>query len=392
MTSLSHSLAKPDDHALAHSERLAAVVRQAIDDAGGHIAFSHFMQLALYAPGLGYYSAGSQKFGAGGDFITAPEISPLFSSCLAEQCVSIMASLTSAVIVEFGAGSGVMAADILLHLEARNSLPERYYIVDLSADLIQRQQHTLQDKCPHLLASVQWLTELPNKPVNAIVLANEVLDAMPVELFRQAQNSLQQVFVTYKDDSFCWLNDEIDDPLLQQRLTQLTAEYPLPTDYLSEINVMLAPWLQSVSDFIDTGVVLLIDYGYSQREYYHAERYQGSLQCFYRHQVHNDPLILLGLQDITAHVDFTAVAEAALMADFSVLGFTTQAMFLLNNQLLELSQQHTCDDVGRFNLNQQVKQLTLPNEMGEKFKVIALGKQYLEPLQGFSVGDKLYSL
>jgi SAM-dependent MidA family methyltransferase len=392
MSSLPHSFAKPDADALAHSERLRDVIIAAIEQAGGKIPFSQFMQLALYAPGLGYYSAGAPKFGAQGDFITAPEISPLFSYCLANQCATIMAQLTKPSIIEFGAGSGKMAADILQQLATLNALPECYYILEVSADLIQRQQQTIKAQCPNLFDNVCWLSTLPTEPLNAIVIANEVLDAMPVELFQQTAHGIEQVFVTYEDKRFNAMPSSVESAPLQTAIDNITQEYDFPEGYSSEINVLLAPWVHSLYEIIEQGVVLLIDYGYPRAEYYHPQRSQGTLQCFYRHQVHNDPFLLLGLQDITAHVDFTAVAEAAVDAGFSVLGFSNQATFLLNNDLLSLSTALANDEIARFNINQQIKQLTLPSEMGESFKVIGLAKQYNHPLKGFAFGDKLHLL
>lgn len=371
---------------------LETIIQQAITNADGKLPFAHFMELALYAPGLGYYSNGLKKFGAQGDFITAPEISPLFSFCIAEQCAQILQQIGGGDILEFGAGTGTMAANVLLHLEKLACLPEQYYILDLSADLQQRQQQTLQQQCPHLIERVTWLQQLPTAPICGVVLANEVLDAMPVSLFNNSEQGLQECFVSHDNGQYYLHADNIANAKLLNQLQHLKNEIDLPVPYQSEVNLMLRPWLQSVSDCLAEGVVLLIDYGYPRSEYYHPQRSAGTLQCFYQHQVSDAIFNNIGSQDITAHVDFTAVAEAAVYADFDVLGFTNQAHFLLNNDLLQLAEQEATDEVGRFNRNQQIKQLTLPSEMGEKFKVIALGKDYEQSLQAFSTGDKLHLL
>ena len=375
-----------------HTAALESQIQQAIHAAGGKLPFAQFMELALYAPGLGYYSAGHKKFGAEGDFVTAPEISALFSFCVAEQCAQILSQLGEADILEFGAGTGVMAADILLHLESLACLPGQYYILDVSADLQQRQQQTLQQKCPHLIGRVVWLQQLPAKPLNAVVLANEVLDAMPVSLFQHTEQGLQECFVSYENNQYQLISGAIENTELARHLQQIQAEIELPVPYQSEVNLLLRPWLQSVSECLAKGVVLLFDYGYPRREYYHPQRSQGTLQCFHQHRVSEQIFQHIGSQDITAHVDFTAVAEAAVAADFDVLGYTNQTHFLLNNQLLSLAERFSVDEVERFNRNQQIKQLTLPSEMGEKFKMIALGKDYPHTFQAFSSGDKLHSL
>lgn len=375
-----------------HNTPLKQQLFSSITTADGKLPFADFMQLALYAPGLGYYSGGQQKFGVGGDFITAPEISPLFSYALAEQCAEIFTQLPNASIVEFGAGTGIMAADILLHLEQLSCLPKHYLILEVSAELKQRQQNTIKQKAPHLAKHVSWLTQLPEEPLDAIVLANEVLDAMPVHVFRTIDDAWHEAFVTVENNDFKLLFEKSSNPQLIASMQALLKDLSLPNDYQSEINLLLAPWLKSVSDFLQRGVVLLIDYGFPRQDYYHPQRNTGTLQCFYQHQRNNDVLQRIGEQDITVNVDFTAVAEAAVDADFSVLGFTNQAFFLMNNHLLQLAEKDYEDEVERFNCNQQIKQLTLPTEMGEKFKVIALGKDYAEPLQGFSMGDKLHLL
>ena len=345
----------------------------------GPISFSTFMQLALYAPGLGYYSAGAHKIGVAGDFITAPEISPLFSHCIARQCQQVFSCLGGGDILEFGAGSGVMATDILLACQHLGCLPENYYILEISADLRQRQQQLLKNRLPDLYDRVLWLDQLPDKPINGVILANEVLDAMPVEVFKQA-NGLKQFFVDYQNEKFIWKLRDIDNLSLQRKIKNLDIKFA--ENYQSEINVNLQSWVQSLSGCLQQGVVVLIDYGFPRSEYYHIDRHMGTLMCHYQHHAHPDPLVYPGLQDITAHVDFTAVAEAAIESGFEVLGFTNQAAFLLNCGI------ETNDGQSA----QQLKQLLMPNEMGELFKVIALGKGAMPELIGFKKMDQLHRL
>ena len=370
---------------------------------GEAIPFVKFMEQALYAPGLGYYSAGIHKLGAKGDFITAPEISPLFSHCVAKQCQQILASFENGVILEFGAGSGKMAAEILKALERLNCLPIQYLILEVSADLQNYQQETLQTQVPHLFNRIQWLERLPSQPISGVILANEVLDAMPVQRFRLDDNEISEFFVGSKDAKINFglqsptenakINFGLQSPftweILPSREESLRVAVEklrptLPIGYISEMNLALPAFLQSISDILAAGMVLLIDYGFPRREYYHPQRAQGTLMCHYRHHAHDDPLILVGLQDITAHVDFTAVAEAAVIADLVVAGYTTQANFLLASGLPELLSTFDPNDTKTFlQYTQQVKKLTLPSEMGELFKVMALTRNYEKPLLGF---------
>ncbi|MEW5757625.1 MAG: SAM-dependent methyltransferase [Pseudomonadota bacterium] len=380
-------LPAPAPEAQAHSERLRALIIDEIGRCGGRISFARFMELALYAPGLGYYAAGARKFGAGGDFVTAPEISPLFSRCLARQCREVLAGLGGGDILEFGAGSGVMAADILLELERLGQLPCRYFILELSAELRARQRETLTTKTAHLLERVVWLETWPQQPLRGVVLANEVLDAMPVHRFRVEEHGLSQAYVVLSDGRFTEQFAEPGPELSQRDLVQVVAE--LPPGYVSEYNAAAAPWLQGIASALEQGVVLLIDYGFPRREFYHPQRASGTLMCHYRHRAHSDPFVFVGLQDITAHVDFTLIAEAALAAGFEVRGFTSQAYFLLALGLTELLAEVNPVDVrAQLEYAQQIKKLTLPNEMGELFKVMALAKGMDLPLQGFALNDQ----
>jgi len=381
-----HELPAPSSEASAHSERLATLIREAITAAGGVIGFDRFMELALYAPGLGYYSAGSRKFGEAGDFVTAPELSSLFSHCLARQCSEILGGLGGGDILEFGAGSGVMAADILTELERLQRLPAHYYILELSADLRARQQETIQSKTPQLSERVVWLDGLPTDGFRGVVLANEVLDAMPVLRFRIRNGKPRELFVVLEGEGFALREGDPEQPL-HTALEKLLQQIPLPDDYESEINLRAEDWVRSLGDFLTEGVAILIDYGFPRSEFYHPQRSRGTLMCHYRHRAHDDALILPGLQDITAHVDFTAIAEAALEAGLAVRGYTTQADFLIANGLAESLNEAQGDVRRQLTLSAQIKRLTMPGEMGELFKVMALSRGWEGTLQGFTLRD-----
>ena len=377
---------------LAHSQRVVAHVREFMAARGGVIGFDAWMRLALYAPGLGYYSAGAAKLGAEGDFITAPEVSSLFSRCLARQTAEILQSIGGDVL-ELGAGSGRMAADLLVELAAIDALPGRYRILEVSADLAQRQRTRIAQLPAQLAGRVEWLDRWPSDAMRGVVLANEVLDAMPVERFRlRGEPGAQRV---------CALGVALDGEGLQWRETDATPELdqavqdilrsiraPLPDGYVSELCLSFQPWMASLAAHLENGVALLIDYGLPRAQLYHPERMDGTLRCHFRHRAHDDPFINVGLQDITAWVDFTRVAEAADAAGLAVLGFTTQAAFLIGagmGSLLTTEMELAGEDVRRqAQLAGEARRLMLPGEMGEVFKVIALGRGYDAPLSGFS--------
>ncbi|MFO1352515.1 MAG: SAM-dependent methyltransferase [Gammaproteobacteria bacterium] len=379
------TLPTPDPAAAAHSARLAAVIRAEIAQCGGALPFARFMELALYAPGLGYYSAGARKFGATGDFVTAPEITPLFARCLARQCQEILAH-TGATLFELGAGSGIMAADLLRELETLDSLPERYLILELSADLRARQRATIVARVPHLAARVQWLERLPDEGIRGVIIANEVLDALPVQRFRITARGPRLLTVGWNGMDFDWRESE-PDRLLTAAISDLqnTLAQALPQGYESEFCDRLPAWIGALAAALAQGVLLFIDYGYGRDEYYHPERRQGTLICHYRHRAHADPLILVGLQDISASVDFSAVAAAAVGAGLALAGFTSQADFLLSCGLLELLAETSLSATRAYLAQAQtVKRLILPGEMGERFKAIALTRGLPMPLRGFS--------
>lgn len=379
------------------STRLKEKIIARIDAVGGALSFAEYMQMALYEPGYGYYVAGQTKFGPNGDFITAPEVSYLFSYALAEQCADILFELGSgASILEFGGGSGRMAVSILSRLEQRNCLPFRYWILDLSPDLQERQRALIAGQIPHLLDRVCWLETLENFSMTGVVLANEVFDAMPVTRFlRSTKKNFYELSVTETAGEFSW---KLTEPSrnLQEVLIEIERDRGavLPEGYVSEINLNIVPWFAALTVCLLRGVVLCLDYGYPRCEYYLDERSQGTLMCHFRHHAHADPFLNPGMQDITAHVDFTAIASAAEHAGFKLAGFTTQSYFLLANGLDDLleSERHRLSSVAFLNLCQQAKTLLLPSEMGERFKVMGLSKMYDGILRGFDRFDFTYRL
>jgi len=389
MNNQPQSLPEPSADALQHSQKLIARIHEEIDNNDGSISFRRYMEMALYEPALGYYVAGTHKIGEQGDFITAPEVSPLFSQCIAQQCKEVLEEITdkdSGSILELGAGTGIMASDILLALEAEDSLPKYYYILDVSPDLKQRQKETLKERVPHLLKHVKWLSQLPDS-FKGIILGNEVLDAMPVDVFTQQNDSVFEHHVIWEDGRLCE-QLQITKGDLRDKVLALNIPHEA-TPYTSEINPNLAGWFETISDCLEEGVILLTDYGYPRKEYYFEERNKGTLICHYQHLVNEAPLHYSGLQDITASVDFTAVAEAADDAGLDVMGFTSQVNFLTNNDLESLFMKALDSNPdAQYKLAQQVRTLSLPAEMGERFKFIALGKHYDKPLRGFSSLDQ----
>jgi len=376
------TLPAPDPVAADHSARLQRLIADAIGAAGGWIRFDHYMELALYAPGLGYYAAGARKFGdaaTGGDFVTAPEISPLFAAALAAQVEQVFAR-TPARIVEFGAGSGVLARDLLEALGERGIAIERYAIVELSPDLAARQRALLEGR------GVEWLAAPPRR-FEGVMLANEVLDVMPVRLFVMRGRVPNERGVGLRDDALVLVERDADQELRDAVAAIENEVGQLPDGYGSEVGFAGGAWMRSAADWLARGVLLAIDYGFPRREYYHPQRLMGTLMCHYRHRAHADPLWLPGLNDITAHVDFTAMAEAAHGAGLDVLGYTTQAHFLVNCGLLDqLGAGHSLQRAN------EVQRLLSEAEMGELFKVMAVGRGVDEPLIGFARGDRLARL
>lgn len=378
------SLPEPTPEEQALSERLTDLIRTQIVTAGGAIPFARFMELALYAPQLGYYSAGQHKFGAAGDFVTAPELGPVFAQCLARQCAQILNELGTANILEAGAGSGALAADLLLELERLGQLPQNYLILEISSSLRARQQSTLKNKVPHLMERVRWLDRLPSAGWRGIVLGNELLDAMPVECFRVRADGIASLTVGWEQDHFHW-QEVPASTAVRDRIAPLG----LPKDYVSEIGFAAEGWVRSIADMLEQGALLLIDYGFPRSELYHAQRSTGTLMCHYRHRAHADPLLRVGLQDITAHVDFSAVTKAGTENGLKLLGYSSQALFLLGCGLDEVAARIDQADARAYlQFTNAVKKLTLPHEMGELFKVISLGRGIDSQLVGFRHQDR----
>ncbi len=386
------SLPQPSADALDQSARLTRLVHAEIAAAGGWLPFSRYMELTLYAPGLGYYSGGARKFGPGGDFITAPELTPLFGQALATQVEQVMHA-SAPQVIEAGAGTGLLAADLLLELERRGSLPQRYGILELSGELRARQFDTLTEKAPHLAARVEWLEELPAS-FSGAVIANEVLDVMPTHLIVAREGQLFERGVTAGDGetSFRWADEPARGAVLDAA-RELALPQPAQGEYVTELNLAARAWVAAWAERLQAGALLLIDYGYPRAEYYLPSRSGGTLLCYYRHHAHGDPFLWPGLNDITAFVDFTAVAEAAFAAGLDVLGYASQAQFLFNCGVLEcLARRGPEEKADYIRAARAVQRLTAPQEMGELFKVLALGRGIGTPLAGFSRGDRLHTL
>lgn len=394
------SLPEPASDALQHSQNLIDAIHKEIIENNGAITFRRYMEMALYEPGLGYYVAGTHKIGEQGDFVTAPEISPLFSQCIGKQCSEVIKTLKANTnnslqsnrvdILELGAGTGQMAAEILLSLETIQQLPDTYYILDLSPDLKQRQLKTIKSLAPHLLEHIIWLTDLP-VDFSGIILGNEVLDAMPVDIFTLLKEKVFEHHVIWEDEK---LVEQLKPA--RKALEDAVNKLKIPADvtpYTSEINPNIDGWLESLSHCLKRGIILLADYGYPRQEYYLHERNKGTLICHYQHKVNEAPLYYPGLQDITASVDFTSIAEAADKCHLTVAGFTSQASFLANTDLEYFFKEALNKAPNKqYLLAQQVRLLSLPSEMGERFKFIALSKAYNHKVMGFETHDQRYRL
>ncbi len=382
----------PDATSLAHSDRVAAFIRARIDAAGDMISMAEFMQHALYAPGLGYYTAGSVKFGESGDFVTAPEISPVFGRVLAQQSAATISTLNGG-IIEFGAGSGALAVTMLKKLAELDALPASYRILEVSPELCERQQRKIMTEIPEFASVVSWIDALPVK-FRGVVIANEVLDALPVERFVRTADEVLQLCVGCRDGQFVYRTRIAGERLLQQVLEiEARIGHRLADGYASEVSLGLQGWLAELLSAIDTGIVFLFDYGVTRQEYYALERDQGWLRCHFRHHAHNEPLIYAGIQDITAWVDFSAVAEAAFEQGAEIAGFVTQALFLMNGGLEnELAAFDSLTDVEQLELSRQIKLLTLPSEMGENFKCMGLCKGAVAVPDAFGFGDRAHNL
>jgi SAM-dependent MidA family methyltransferase len=385
-------LPEPSPDARAASAALTRLIAAEIRGSGW-MSFARYMELALYAPGLGYYSGGSRKFGAAGDFLTAPELTPLFGQTLARQVAQVLAA-SSPQVIEAGAGSGHLAADLLLALDQLGCAPERYAILELSGELRARQAALLAERAPHFLDRVEWLDELPAK-FSGCLVGNEVLDAMPTHALRWSEEGLFERGVGVRE------GPAGEQLIVAERpagaaLHAAACGIPVAAPYRGEIGLGARAWVAELSRRLEKGAMILLDYGLPRRELYHPQRNGGTLRCHYRHRVHDDPFWFPGLCDITSHVDFTAVAEAGFDAGLSVLGYTSQAQFLMNCGIGELLQEKLgaggAASTADLRTNGAVSVLLSPNEMGELFKVIALGRGMPQPLLGFVRGDRTHAL
>jgi len=373
-----------------HCARLATVIRTCIADAGGWLPFDAFMELALYSPGLGYYSAGAVKIGVGGDFATAPEMSTLFGQCLARQCAEILAA-TGGEILELGAGTGALAVTVLETLAELGALPDQYAILEVSADLAQRQRARLDALPEALRQRVTWLTRLPQEPLRGVVIANEVLDALPCARFVVHEKRVRALGVAVAANGAFIEREGFADEALARHAEALVREFALADGYRSELCWRIEPWIAGVSACLQRGVILLFDYGLPRTHYYHPQRTDGTLRCHFKQRAHHDPFILVGVQDISSWVDFTRVAEAADAAGLTVCGFATQGAFLLGSGMEELLGADQ-DEITHARRAGEAVRLLLPGEMGEAFKVMALCREFDAPLRGFALQDLRASL
>lgn len=375
-----------------HCARMREYLAGEIAAAHGWLRFERFMDLALYTPGLGYYSCGTQKLGEAADFTTAPEIGSLFGACVAAQCAEVLAALDDGSILEIGAGSGRLAADVLGRLEDLKCLPAQYWILEISADLRERQHRLLESRLPHLLGRVRWLESPVEKPFDGVVIANEVLDALPVARFRWHAGAVEEFGVVIEDERFAWSARQSSEGFTAA-CRRLNVASGWQDGYLSEYCPRLAAWTHAVTRHLRRGAALWFDYGLPRAQYYFPERRDGTLLCHFRQRAHDDPLRYPGLQDITAWVDFTALAEAARAAGFQVAGFTTQAFFLAGLGIDRQMQRIAGGDTrAQARLGGEARRLMLPGEMGERFKAMAWLKGLDMPLSGFGLQDLRHSL
>ncbi|HEY6483920.1 MAG TPA: SAM-dependent methyltransferase [Steroidobacteraceae bacterium] len=376
----------------AHSHAARALIIRELQAAGGWLSFERFMELALYAPGLGYYSAGSVKIGAAGDFVTAPEVSALFGRCVAAQCAELLRE-TGGDILEVGAGTGVLAATILACLDATDALPERYAILEVSADLADRQRQRLQNLPAALRQRVVWLERLPGS-LRGVILANEVLDALPFQRFVIRAGAARELGVALDEGRLTWCEGTSEPGAAADlRLAGLlrSLQWQLPERYAFEVCWRLTPWIAGMAGCLERGALLLCDYGLPRPHYYHPQRLQGTLRCHFKHRAHEDPFINVGVQDITAWVDFTRVAEAAVAVGLEVSGFATQAAFLLGTGI-ERMVAEVRQALPRAQVAGEARRLLMPGEMGEAFKVMALTRGVQAALRGFAYQDLRASL
>jgi len=383
----------PNDADAEHSARLRDHLAAAINAAGGWLSFERFMDLALYAPGLGYYSGGAEKLGEGGDFTTAPEVSRLFGACVAAQCAEVLREMGPGSVLEIGAGSGRLAADLLARLETLGQLPENYWILDVSADLRQRQREHLEKRLPQLLHRVHWLDRPPAESFDGVIVANEVLDALPVARFRWHLSAVEELGVEIRGQEFAWGARPANAAMLRICRELSDVAGPWNDGYVSEYCPRLGAWTRAVTQPLRRGAVLWFDYGLPRAQYYLPERHDGTLACHFRQRLSDDPFANIGLQDISAWVDFTCVAEASRESGFELAGFTTQAHFLAGLKIDQEMRLAAGGDENLFaRLANQARQLMMPGEMGERFKAMAWLRGLDIPLSGFALLDLRHSL
>ena len=371
-------LPEPSADERAHSDRLLQLLRETIAS-HGPLPFSQYMERCLYAPGLGYYSAGRTKFGAAGDFITAPELGELFARCVVAAVHPVLAMLgEQADFLELGGGSGAFAEAALKALAEADALPRQYLILEPSADLRERQRERLLANLPQeLSARVRWLDRPPEQDWRGVLFANEVIDALPTTRFVVREGEIFEEHVALDGEGRLRRVDRPADTLVAGavRHVERDLEAEFADGYRSEILPQLPYWIQAVAGSLSAGVMLFVDYGYVRREFYLPERDDGTLMAHYRHYAHNDPFYLPGLNDLTASVDFTALAEAGNSAGFSVAAYMPQAQFLIGAGLQQVFEQiQPPDEHGRYRLAQQVKKLMLPDQMGERFQAMLFAR------------------
>ena len=380
MTPVESFLPPPPPEAAAHSHRLAEKIAFEITDAGGWIPFSRYMEMALYEPGFGYYSAGSRKFGGEGDFITSPEISPMFARCLGMQARQVLEAVGGD-ILELGPGSGVLACDLYAELKAQGAAPQRYHLLEVSPDLRERQRAAIAERHPQDIERFVWHERLPEK-IRGFVVANEVLDVVPFSIVHRSGGDLLELGVAVSEAGIGWEDAPLPAGDLKRRASVVfpRGDY----DYTSEFGLVAEGLVRTIAANLEAGMALFIDYGFPEREYYHPQRSMGTLRCHYRHRFHGDPFFMPGLQDLTAHIDFSAMARAAEQGEAEVYGFTTQAYFLISCGLAVLvSAGDPTMTLSRLKGTSAVHRLIAPSEMGELFKVLGFGKGIDVPILGF---------
>jgi len=374
-----------DRLALVNSMDVGLLLSEAIARQGGRISFDQYMEIAMFAPGRGYYDSVNRIFGDDGDFTTAPEMSSFFGRCIARQILQVMGEMGQTNILEFGAGSGILAQTILTELAKHDRLPQNYYIYDISPSLGKRQFDRLKANVPHLLEKIVWLNDIP-KNFSGIMIANEVLDAMPVHRVVFHRNlPHEEAYVTLKNGMLMLEDGPLSSTSLKNEMEKIMQACPEIKDgYRSEVNLGLRSWIKRIGQTLEKGLVLLIDYGYTRREYYQPIHHQGNLMCYFQHKAHADPLLYPGMQDVTCHVDFTLVAEAFQEQGLKVAGYTNQSFFLAGCGLEDMYHELDTSDEQKYrDETSRLEKLIMPEAMGETFKVIGLTKGYDEKLIGF---------